>query len=156
MIWRCVYSDNEELAPKARTYTPEDVGDFLTSIKLDKYRQAFVEAEVGGDVLLDADCEFLNELGVNSLLDCVRIMTLFPRRLQDTEPRLPVSEVLRFLKENKFEKYVELFEKNEIDGDMMMDTEQGLMKNVLKEIGIVVVDRFKIMSKFKTFASSEL
>ncbi len=83
-------------------------------------------------------------------------MTLFPRRLQDTEPRLPVSEVLRFLKENKFEKYVELFEKNEIDGDMMMDTEQGLMKNVLKEIGIVVVDRFKIMSKFKTFASSEL
>ncbi len=150
------YSDNEELAPKARTYTPEDVGDFLTSIKLDKYRQAFVEAEVGGDVLLDADCEFLNELGVNSLLDCVRIMTLFPRRLQDTEPRLPVSEVLRFLRDNRFEKYVELFEKNEIDGDMMMDTEQGLMKNVLKEIGIVVVDRFKIMSKFKTFASSEL
>ncbi len=149
-----IYSDNEELAPKARTYTPEDVGDFLTKIKLDKYKQAFVEAEVGGELLLEAaDCEFLNELGVNSLLDCVRIMTLFPRRLQDTEPRLPVSEVLRFLGENKFEKYIDVFERHEIDGDMLVDTEQGLMKNVLKEIGIGAVDKGKILFKFKKFAS---
>ncbi len=147
------YPDNKELAHKARTYTPKDVGDFLTSIKLDRYRPAFVEAEVGGDVFLDANCKFLNELGVNSLLDCARIMTLFPRRLQDNaEPRLPISKVLTFLKESKFEKYVELFEQNEIDGDMLVDTELELMRNVLEEIGIGVVDTFKIVSKFKSFA----
>ncbi len=150
-----VSPDKQELVSKARTYTPKDVGDFLISIKLEEYVQAFIEADVGGDVLLDADCEFLNALEVNSLLDCVRIMTLFTRRLQNTEPRLPVSEVLRFLRENKFEKYVELFKQNEIDGDMLVDTDPGLIKNMLKDIGIVVVDRVSILNKFKTFASSE-
>ncbi len=154
-MYHYVYSDNEELAPKARTYTPEDVGDFLTSIKLDKYRQAFVENEVGGDLLLEeGDCEFLNALGVNSFLNCVRITTLFRRRLQEAEPRLPVSEVLRFLSDNKLEKYVELFERHEIDGDMLVETEKGLMKNVMNEIGIGAVDRGKILNRFKTFFSS--
>ncbi len=149
-----IYSDNEELALKARTYTPEDVGDFLTNIKLDKYRQAFVKAEIGGELLLEAaDCEFLYELGVESFLDCVRIMTLFPRRLQDTEPRFPVSEVLRFLRGTKFEKYIHVFELHEIDGDMLVDTEQGLMKNVLKEIEIGAVDTGKILFMFKKFAN---
>ncbi len=151
-----LYADNEELAPRARTFTPKDVGDFLASIHLDKYREAFAENDVGGDVLLEADCEFLNELGVASPLDCLHIMTLFPRQLQDSEPRLPISVVLRFLRENKFDKYIEHFEKSQIDGDMIMNTEATLMKNVFKEIGIGVVDRVKILSKFKTFASSEL
>ncbi len=112
----------EDLATKAKTYTPEDVGDFLASIKLDEYRHLFVEENVGGDVLLEAgDCEFLMELGVKSYLDCARIITLFPRRLQEAEPRLPISEVLRFLRENRLEKYVKLFEQHEIDGDMLMD-----------------------------------
>ncbi len=132
------------------------MGDFFTNIKLDKYRQAFVEAEVGGDVLLDANCKLLNTLGVNSNLDCVRIMTLFPRRLQNAEPRLPISKVLKFFKENKFEKYVELFKQNEIDGDMLVDTEQELMRNVLEDIGIAVLDTFKILSQFKTFASKSM
>ena len=148
-------ADTEVIAPKARTYTPEDVGDFLSSIKLDKYREAFISNGVSGDVLLDADSEFLTEIGVTSHLDCVRILTLFPRRLQDAEPRFPVSEVQKFLRENGFEKYNEHFEKNQIDGDMMLDTEQGLMKSVLKEIGIGVVDRVKLLSKFKTFVSKE-
>ena len=146
------YSDKEELVSKARTYTPGNVGDFLTSIKLDKYRQVFVDAEIGGDVLLDANCKLLDKLGVNSLLDCVHILTLFPRRLKyDAEPRLPISKVLKFLRENKFEKYVEIFEQNKIDGDMLVDTEQELMRNVLEEIGIGVLDTFKIVSKFKSF-----
>ena len=152
MISICI--DEEDILPRARTYTPEDVGDFLTSIYLDKYIKAFTDNEVGGDVLLEADCEFLNELGVTSPLDCMRIMTLFPRRLKKCEPHLPVSEVLRFLRENKFDKYIEHFEKNQIDGDMILNTDTALMKNVLKEIGIGVVDRVRILSKFKTFASS--
>ena len=148
------HSDDELLAPKARTYTPEDVGDFLSSIRLDKYREAFITDGISGDVLLEADSEFLTELGVSSPLDCVRIMTLFPRRLQGAEPRFPLSDVLMFLKENGFEKYIKHFGENQIDGDMLLDAEQGLMKAALKEIEIGVVDRVKILSKFKTFASS--
>ena len=142
-----LYTDN---ALKAKAYTPEDVGDFLSSIKLDKYREAFVSDEVRGDVLLEADSEFLTEFGVSSPLDRVRIMTLFPRRLQEAEPRFPVSEVLRFLRENGFEKYMKHFEENQIDGDMILHSEAKL---VLKEIDIKIVDRMKILVMFKTFAS---
>lgn len=142
------------MAPKARMYTPDDVADFLSSIQLEKYREVFINSEIGGDVLLDADEEFLTELGVESPLDCVHIIILFRQRLRETGPRIPISEVLRFLKENKFEKYVELFEKHKIDGEMLLDTQQVLMKNAFKEIGIGVVDRVKILSQFKTFANS--
>ena len=143
------------LAPRARTYTPALVGEFLTSIKLDKYRESFISNEVSGDVLLDADDECLTELGVSTALDRVRIMTWFPRRLEEVEPKYPVSEVVKYLQENKLEKYIKLFEENEIDGDMLLDTDPTLMKAVLKEIGVGVVDRVKILSKFKTFASIE-
>lgn len=131
------------------------VGDFLASIKLDKYRKAFISEDVSGDVLLDADHEFLTALGVDTALDRVRIITLFPRRLQEAEPNYPVSEVVRCLQENNLEKYVKSFEENEIDGDMLLDTDPALMKAVLKEIGVGVVDRVKILSKFKTFISAE-
>ena len=123
---------------------------------MDKYRDAFISNEVSGDVLLDADSKELScdELGVTSPLDCVRIITLFPRHLQGTEPRFPVSQVLMFLRENNFEKHAKLFEENQIDGDMILNAEQGLMKSALEEIGIGALDRRKILSKFKTFAAS--
>ena len=114
-----------------------------------------MSAEISGDVLLDADEEFLTELGVDTALDRVRIMTLFPRTLEEVEPKYPVSEVVKYLQENKMEKYIKLFEENEIDGDMLLDTDPTLMKAVLKEIGVGVVDRVKILSKFKTFTSIE-
>ena len=146
-------AEKETVLSKARKYTPEDVGDFLSSIKLDKHKEAFVSNEIGGDVLLEADSEFLTELGVSSPLECVRIMTLFPRRLQEAEPSYPVSEVIKFLMEKNLGQHSKLFQDNQIDGDMMLDAEQELMKSALKEIGIGVVDRVKILSKFKTFVS---
>ena len=149
-----LYAEKETVLSKARKYTPEDVGDFLSSIKLDKYKEEFVVNEVGGDVLLDSDSEVLSELGVVSPLDRVRILTLFPRRLREAEPSYPVSEVVKFLMEKNLGKYSNLFEDNQIDGDMMLDAEPELMKSALKEIGIGLVDRVKILSKFKTFVSS--
>ena len=151
---------------KARTYTPEDVGDFLSSIKLDKYREAFVTNEVNGADLLEANRDTLNELGVTSLLDCVRIMTLFPRQLQGAEPRFPVSVVLKVLKENKLEKYIKIFEENQIDGDMILYAEEKHMKIIMKddelvrsvftEIGISSnIHKTRILSRFKTFVSEQ-
>ena len=111
---------------------------------------------MSGDVLLDADCECLIELGVKSPLDRVHIKTLFPRHLLEAQPRYPVSEVLRFLSENNLEKYTKQFLENNIDGDMILSMEPGLMKQGLKEIKIGVVDINKIISKFKTFASRNI
>ena len=114
-----------------------------------------MSAEISGDVLLDADEEFLTELGVDTALDRVRIMTLFPRMLKEVEPKYPVSKVVKYLQENKMEKYIKLFEENEIDGDMLLDTDPTLMKTVLKEIGVSVLDRVKLISKFKTLVSTQ-
>ena len=124
------------------------MADFLSSIKLDRYRDAFISNDVKGVDLLEADVESLNAIGVESSLDCVRILTLF-RRLDGTEPRIPISEVLRFLKENGFEKHCKHFEENQIDGDMMVDTEVKVMKDVLKEFGIDPMERVKIVARFR-------
>ena len=147
------HADNEVLVSEARTYSPTDVGDFLCSIKLDRYRENFIDNEVSGDVLLDADCECLTEIGVESPLDRVRIKTLFPRHLLKAQPRYSVSEVLKFLSENNLRKYTKQLEENQIDGDMILNTEPGLMKQGLREIGIGVIDVNKIISKFKTYVS---
>jgi len=132
------------------------VGDFLTSIGLQQYKTEFVQEKVGGDVLLDADQEFLNAVGVQSDLHCAKIMVLFRRVLEGhSEPLIPLDSVINFLKENNFDKYIEKFTANGIDGDVIMGTDQTLMKAVLKEIGIGVVDRVKIISKFKTFVNEQ-
>lgn len=62
----------------------EDVRAFLTETGLGKYADAFREAEISGEVLLEADEEMLRELGVESALDRLRIPLLFKRRLHRT------------------------------------------------------------------------
>ena len=58
-------------------YPLQSVLDFLEQIKLDKYCDIFRESGMDGDLLLEADDNFLKELGVKSALDRNRIKTKY-------------------------------------------------------------------------------
>ena len=59
----------------------KDVANFLRNIGLDRYTTSFTEQGISGDLLLEADNEMLRELGVESPLDQLKILTLFRRRI---------------------------------------------------------------------------
>ena len=74
--------DTETLEQLARDYGEEEVTEFLTQAGLGQYVEAFREAQISGEVLLEADSEVLQELGVASAIDRLKIKELFRRQLQ--------------------------------------------------------------------------
>ena len=80
----------EELA---RKFSAQDVSDFLTKIQLPEYADSFLSSDISGEILLEADADILNELGVTSPLHQMKIMELFRRELQGEIPRSVTSGV---------------------------------------------------------------
>lgn len=140
----------------ARRLSPDDVADFLTKIQLPQYAETFRSSEISGELLLEADSDDLEELGVRSHLHKMKIMQLFRRELEGSVARYSQDHVTKFLHKYKLEKYVPALEEHGIDGDMVLNVEEKLMKSVLREVGVAsLVDNLKIRSKYKTFVSDE-
>ncbi len=131
------------------------MADFLVKIGLSDYAEAFKDADISGDVLIDADPDMLVELGVESALDQMKIMQLFERELLGATPLYSREHLNQFLQDNKLDKYAHLLEEHGIDGDMIVKVDIKIMKAVLKDIGIKsAVDAGKICSKYKNHVSS--
>lgn len=135
--------------------TPGDVAAFLVKIGLPQYSETFIDEEISGDVLLELDD--LSELGVKSPLHQMKIMQLFSRKLQGIEAKYSHEHLCQFLyQQEKLCKYIAILKEHGIDGDMILHVEKNLMKSVLEEIGVTVLDRSKICTKYKTFVSKQL
>lgn len=146
--------DVSSLEEVARRLTPDDVADFLTRINLPQYSDIFKESEISGDLLLEADVDILKELTVESPLHQMLIMELFRRELKGGEIKYSTDYMMDFLKQYRLDKYGPSLLSHGIDGDMLLDVDDKLMKSVLKEVGVTsLVDALKIKSKFKTFVS---
>ena len=142
------------LEETARRLTPQDVADFLSRINLSQYSDTFKESDISGELLLEADVDILKELGVESPLHQMLIMELFRRELKGGAVKYSVDYMMDFLSQYKLEKYGSTLSSHGIDGDMLLDVDDKLMKSVLKEVGVTsLVDALKIKSKFKTFVS---
>ena len=140
----------------ARRITPDGVADFLTRIDLPQYAQTFKDSDISGELLLEADSEILLELGVSSPLHQMKIMQLFRRELQGSIATYSRDHMGQFLQQYKLSKYAPTLEGHGIDGDMILEVEEKLMKSVLREVGVTsLVDILKIRSKYKTFVSDE-
>lgn len=63
------------------------MADFLTRIQLPQYADNFLHSEISGEVLLEADADVLNELGMTSPLHQMKVVELFRRELQGKTPR---------------------------------------------------------------------
>ena len=66
-------SDTETLEQSAEDYTPELVGQFLEGIGLGHHVAAFIEQEISGAMLLEPEDEMLEELGVTSPIERLKI-----------------------------------------------------------------------------------
>lgn len=152
-----VMLDTPSLEELARGLTPDDVADFLVRIELPQYCDIFRDSEISGELLLEADQDILSELGVSSPLHKMRIMELFRRELTGDVAKHSGDVVMRFLRQYKLDRYGPSLEEQGIDGDMLLDVEDKLMKSVLKEVGVKsLVDILKIRSKFKTYISENV
>ena len=65
--------DTQTLEQSAQDCTPEHVGQFLGEIGLGYHVATFIELDVSGDILLEADQEMLEELGVTSAIERLKI-----------------------------------------------------------------------------------
>ena len=65
--------DTQTLEQSAQDCTPEHVGQFLERIGLSHHVATFIEQDVSGDVLLEPDQEMLEELGVTSAIERLKI-----------------------------------------------------------------------------------
>ena len=78
---------------------------------------------------------------------------LFQRSLQGGAAQYPLESVLDFLEQNKLDKYRDIFQKTGMDGDLLLEADD----NLLKELGVKsALDRNRIKTKYKTFAKSQL
>ena len=144
----------ESIEDKARKVTVQDVANYLSSIKMDKYIPTFQEYEISGDVLLAMKSSDLSDIGVESALDKVKILVGFRQHLEGGTAKFSVSKLVVALQQSNLGKYRKLFEQHRVDGDMLLYEDEELVRSMLKEIGIDKnIDITRIMSKFKTFAS---
>lgn len=117
--------------------TTTEVAEFLTrALNMEHYVLFFQENKIDGDLLLRATDEILEEIGIKSALDRLKIRVAFRRKVlgpSDLAKRYPVAEVVNLLKAHNMDaQYQLLLERNEIDGEMLSEASD----QVLIEIGI--------------------
>ena len=81
---------------EAEKLTCEDIAKYLCNIKLEKYSQYFVEQDIGGDIMLDIvknkDHKSLEELGINTHLNRVKVITKFKSYVTDRVNNVGLEE----------------------------------------------------------------
>ncbi len=119
---------------------------------MSQYVKKFEASDISGKVLLCANTEMLSGLGVSNPLHQVKIMQLFPRKLQNTSAKYSRDHLNRFLCEQKLEMYAAKLEQHGIDGDMILNVNGNLMKSALKEAGVTKsVHSTKIHSRYPKY-----
>lgn len=135
----------------AEKFTTDDVVEFLTKIEMSQYAESFQEEEISGDILLEADCDMLEELKVTSRLHQMKIMHLFRKQLLSSDTKYPNDHLSSFLEQQKMKMHIPTLKDNGIDGDMILEVDSEIMKKVLEEIGITKLQITKIIIKYKKF-----
>ena len=68
-----LFSDAQTLEQKAREYTSKHVSQFLQGIGLGQHAIAFSREDISGEMLLEATDEMLEELGITSTIEMLKI-----------------------------------------------------------------------------------
>ena len=115
----------------------EKVTGLLRKTGMEQYAPYFEQKEIDCDLLLAATDEILQELGIDSAFDRLKIRINFRRELRGGPSPLaqkyPVDAVVALLKENNMDaKYQLIIEKCDIDGELLTEASD----QVLQEIGI--------------------
>ena len=145
----------EELAEKLSV---DDVVDFLHSIRMDQYIDAFRDEEINGSVQVAVEDQGLHDLGVSSPLHCFKIQFLFKRFLQKTPTTHALDVVFDLLAANRMDQYGQRFAEEGVDGDMLLEIVQlnpDVGNAILKELLIGVVKCIHQLKMRKLFEPAE-
>ena len=138
-----------KLEKRVAKYSKEHLSQFLI-----RYKYPPCE-ELDGDMILEEDEKLLSsvlgKIGIESPLQQMKIIHLYKREVLGCEIKHPKQHVIDFLAKNELDRYASTFESHEIDGDMILEIEEGLMNKVLKEMGVILKHRTTLRSKYIEF-----
>ena len=137
---------------RAEQWTPENVAEFLKKIGLDQHADRFLEEDVDGPFLLELKRDSFQDLGVETVLDWIRITVLYRRELQGGDSGKPQQALLEILKNKKLLQYVNKFQHSGVDADMLLyASTSGHQHQLLEEVGITKpLHRDRLMAAVKS------
>lgn len=127
------------------------VAQFIEGLNMKVHAQNFLEEEIDGKQLLNAERDVFEDLGVTSHVECVKIAVLFKRELTGGSIMYcTVPELLQ--KQKKLESHEKALNKAGVDVDMLVFARQyEFLTELLKEIGIAKpLDRNRFDTGLKT------
>ena len=136
---------------RAKDLTPAGVLEFLDQWDLGRYKEKFEEMDINGELLIVFQDKDLQEIGIESALDRLRIITYFKRLVMKKSSGIaelyPVDAVFQFLNETKpFQQFAATFKEQSIDGELLLNASD----DVMKELGVTTgVHRLMLRQKFK-------
>ena len=75
-------TNDSDLSAAAEKITPEDISDYLRSLKLDEYIEEFLENNVDGNLMYDIDDDTLESVGVKTKKERIKIKCRFKQWLR--------------------------------------------------------------------------
>ena len=126
----------EEMQRRAKTHTHADVVTFLEGRGLSRYAKLFEEFDINGELLIQFHDDELRDIGIESALDRLRIVTYFRRHVVRGEglaELLPVESVVQFLQETRpLQQFADGFGEAKIDGELLLNASD----EVMRELGV--------------------
>ena len=137
-----------------------EVVQILEEHGLEKYENVFVQNKIDEDMIQEADnkllSEVLKEIGVARATDRLKLQVIFKFSLKTGTGRkgFSVSKAVEVLMKNGLGKYKDAFVMHGISGDMVLEAENDLFKEVMEEIGVTRADGMRIERRFKRYSGN--
>lgn len=136
----------------AKGFSVQDVVQFLHHIKLGQYATTFEEFEINGEILIQLPDNELEDMGISSALDRLKISTYFKQYIlgsRDIPNRQSVKRVVKFLEDTKpLKQFASRFAENDVDSELLL----GASDDVMRELGVDTGVHIRLIrTKFKNF-----
>ena len=127
---------NIDIKQLAEIWSSHMVSQFLDGIGMQEHSKTFLEEEIAGSHLLEADREVYQELGVTSAIHYVQIAVKFKRELlAEKGSEYSLKQLLQA--HPKLVHYEDKFEQAHVDVEMMLFAqESGFIDELLQDVGV--------------------
>ena len=134
----------------AKQLSVEDIVKFLHDVKLEQYATIFEEFEINGELLIHLPDNELQDMGIVSALDRLKISVYFRQYVlgaKNIPNQQSVREVVKFLEDNKpLRQFASRFGENNVDALLLLSASDEVMRELGVDTGVHVR---LIRTKFK-------
>lgn len=156
VLLSCVNFDtiDEKELEMAKQLTVKDIVNFLHHVELEQYATIFEEFEINGELLIQLPDNELQDMGINSALDRLKISVYFRQYIlgiKNIPNQLSVREVMKFLEDNKpLRQFASRFAENKVDVPLLLSASDEVMRELGVDTGVHIR---LIRTKFKKLTS---